>query len=192
LKLVLGLTGPNAAGKGEAADYLRRRGFTVHSLSDIVREEAAAEGFPPEREHLIRIGNRLRAEEGAGVLARRILSRLEERAVVDSIRNPAEVEVLRSIEGFHLLGIRAPMELRFSRSVARSRPGDPVSLEAFESREAEENSSDPGAQQLEAIFRLVDQVIENTGVLDELHHGLDRILDQLELSGPVDPSSSVR
>ena len=55
MNLVLGLTGPNAAGKGELAAYLSEQGFQVHSLSDIVREAAAAEGLPPEREHLIRI-----------------------------------------------------------------------------------------------------------------------------------------
>ena len=35
-----------------------------------VREEAERLGMPPEREHLIRIGNELRASGGAGVLAR--------------------------------------------------------------------------------------------------------------------------
>jgi dephospho-CoA kinase len=36
--LVLGLTGANAAGKGEVASYLRDRGFAVHSLSDVIRD----------------------------------------------------------------------------------------------------------------------------------------------------------
>ena len=42
MALVIGLTGPNAAGKGEVANHLEARGFRLHSLSDIVREEAAA------------------------------------------------------------------------------------------------------------------------------------------------------
>ena len=62
MPLVLGVTGPNAAGKGEVSAYLRALGFAVHSLSDVVREEARARGFPPEREHLIRIGTELRDE----------------------------------------------------------------------------------------------------------------------------------
>ena len=45
--LVLGITGPNAAGKGEVSAHLKTRGFDVHSLSDIVREEAAARNLPP-------------------------------------------------------------------------------------------------------------------------------------------------
>ena len=84
MNLVIGLTGPNAAGKGEVAAHLASLGFKVHSLSDVVREEAARQDLPPERANLIRIGNGLRRQGGAGVLAQRILSRLEDRAVVVS------------------------------------------------------------------------------------------------------------
>src|SRR5438552_1897783 len=65
---VIGLTGPNAAGKGEAAAYLVRRGYAYHSLSDIVREEAAARGLSHSREDLIRVGNDLRIAGGPGAL----------------------------------------------------------------------------------------------------------------------------
>ncbi len=174
--MVLGLTGPNASGKGEVVAYLRDRGFASHSLSDIIREEAAARGLPPEREHLIRIGNLLRREGGAGVLARRVLPRLEGRALVDSIRNPGEVEVLRGLPRFVLLGLMAPLEVRFRRSLARRRGGDPETLEQFAAREEQENSQDPNAQQLQATFALADHVIDNDGDLDELHRRVDRAL----------------
>lgn len=179
MKLVLGLTGSNAAGKGEIAVYLGRKKFTVHSLSDVVREEAAARGLPPEREHLIRIGNELREGGGAGVLAERILSRLGERDVVDSIRNPSEVAVLRRLPRFVLLGVAASMEVRFRRSLRRGRPGDPRTLEEFRQREEQENTRDPNAQQLEATFRLADRVIENDGDLVRLHRAVDRLLLRL-------------
>jgi len=177
--LVLGLTGPNAAGKGEVAAHLRRLGFALHSLSDVVREEAAARGLPPEREHLIRVGNELREAGGAGVLARRILARLGRRDVVDSIRNPAEVEVLRRIEGFVLVGVRAPLALRFRRSTERGRPGDPATLEEFRRREAQENSVDPTAQRLAATFALADRILDNDGGLEELRRGVERLVADL-------------
>jgi dephospho-CoA kinase len=173
---VIGLTGPNAAGKGEAASYLQFLGFTCYSLSDVVREEAAAQGFPPEREHLIRIGTQLRREGGAGVLAERILSRLTGRAVVDSIRNPAEVEVLRTLPRFVLLGVDAPVEVRFQRSLARSRAGDPATLEEFQARETEENTADPNGQQLGATLRMSDVILTNNGELRDLRRKVDRVL----------------
>jgi dephospho-CoA kinase len=174
--MVVGLTGANAAGKGAVADYLRGRGFRVHSLSDIVREEAARRGLEPDREHLIRIGTELRRRGGAGVLAEAILPRLGERDVVDSIRNPAEVATLRVRPDFVLLGVRAPVELRFARAVARRRPGDPESLDDFRARERQENTADPAAQQLEATFALADRILENDADLPALHAALERWL----------------
>lgn len=183
MHLVIGLTGPNASGKGEIAARLGSRGFTLHSLSDVVREEAARRGFPAEREFLIQVGNALRREGGPGVLAARILPRLQDggRAVVDSIRNPAEVRVLReSLPRFVLLGVQAPLDTRYRRSLERARPGDPRTLEEFAAREAQENTADPTTQQLDETFRLADRVLDNTGDLARLAAALDRLLDELD------------
>ena len=178
--MVLGLTGPNAAGKGEVASHLERCGFKLHSLSDIVREEAARQGFPPEREHLIRIGNELRRELGAGALATKILARLGQRDVVDSIRNPAEVAVLRERDDFVLLGVSAQPERRFQRSLERGRPGDPETFGEFQERERQENSTDPGAQQLGATYELADRIVHNDGDLDDLRREVDELLGRLQ------------
>ena len=180
MNLVIGLTGPNASGKGEIARYLASRGFGVHSLSDVVRDAAAQRGLPPEREHLIEIGNALRRAHGPGVLARRIPGRLEDRAVVDSIRNPAEVAVLReALARFVLIGVTAPLDTRFRRSLSRARPGDPTTLQAFAERERQENATDPTSQQLDETFRLADHVIDNAGDLEELKAAVDRWHDRL-------------
>jgi len=176
MRCVVGVTGPNAAGKGEVSAYLRSLGFAVHSLSDIVREEAAARGLPPEREHLIRIGTLLREEGGPGILAARLLPRLGEKDVVDSIRNPAEVDTLRRVPGFVLVGVDAPAEMRFARSRVRARPGDPESFSAFAARELQENSANPAGQQLHATFLLADRVVRNDGDLDALHRSVDAVL----------------
>jgi dephospho-CoA kinase len=183
--LVIGITGPNAAGKGEVSAYLKARGFEVHSLSDIVREEAAARKLPPEREHLIRIGTLLREEGGLGVLAERLVSRLGARDVVDSIRNPAEVEVLQRVPGFVLVGVAAPAELRYARSRSRARPGDPESLAEFVARERQENSANPAGQQLEATMALADHVLQNGGDLDNLHIEIEELLRGLETGAGV-------
>ena len=146
-----------------------------------MREEAARRGLPPEREHLIRIGNLLRAEGGPGVLASRLLPRLGTRDVVDSIRNPVEVEVLRSLPHFVLFGVHAGFENRFRRSFERARPGDPTTLEEFHRRERQENTTDPVAQQLEATFALADHFIGNDGGLEALRQAIDEQLAALSV-----------
>lgn len=180
MKLVLGLTGANAAGKGEVSTYLAAQGFAAHSLSDALRDEAVRRGLGTGREELIRLGNELREQEGPGVLAERILPRLGRRDVVDSIRNPTEVEVLRRLPHFVLVGVRAPQELRFRRARERARPGDPATLDEFRRREQQENTESSTAQQLDATFRLADRVIENRGDLAGLHRAVLVLLEELE------------
>lgn len=178
--LVLGLTGPNASGKGEVARLLRLRGFTCHSLSDIVREEALARGRTTGRDDLIATGNELRRNGGAGILAQKILGRLSGKSLVDSVRNPAEVDVLRTLPHFVLLGVTAPLEVRFRRAAARSGRGDAVgSPEAFAAKEAEENTGDPTAQRLDATFARADRILVNDAGIRELEARLDALLADL-------------
>ena len=113
--MIIGLTGKNGAGKGEVARFLKESGYEYHSLSDILREELAARGQKVTREVLIGIGNELRAAYGAGVLAERTIGKLsaEAHAVVDSIRNPFEVEALRRRKNFSLIAVDADPKIRF-------------------------------------------------------------------------------
>lgn len=141
-----------------------------------MREEAAARGLPPERGHLIEVGNALRRALGPGALAERIVPRLGGRDVVDSIRNPAEVEVLRRVPGFLLVAVRASAETRYARSRARARPGDPATLDAFRQREAQENAVDPAGQQLDRTAALADLEVDNDGDLEALRGAVGRLL----------------
>lgn len=178
--LVLGLTGPNASGKGEVARLLGVRGFAPHSLSDIVREEALNRGLTTGRDDLIATGNDLRRRGGPGVLAERMLPRLGGRDLVDSIRNPAEVEVLRRLRRFVLVGVTAPIEVRYRRALGRVGRGDAVeSLEAFAAKEAEENTAEMTAQRLEATFALADRILLNDGGLEALEGRIDNMLEEL-------------
>jgi hypothetical protein len=118
----------------------------------------------------------LRRDGGAGALARRLLPRLGDRDVVDSIRNPSEVEELRRLPHFVLVGVRASLESRYRRSLRRARPGDPETLEEFRRREQQENSADPEGQRLDATFRLSDRVVDNDAGLPQLRGAIDSIL----------------
>src|SRR5207244_6637622 len=140
--MLIGLTGRNAAGKGEVARYLQKKSFYYHSLSDVIRDEIRSRDLQPTRELLIAVGNELRQRYGANILAERILAKVEDdkHYVIDSIRNPAEVNAFRSAKHFKLIRIDAPPELRFQRILTRQRESDPRTLADFielENREAE-------------------------------------------------------
>ena len=181
---MIGLTGPNASGKGEVAKFLQGLGFSVHSLSDVVRDAATTARLEHTRDNLIATGNRLREEGGPGVLARRILERLDGPSVVDSIRGPGEVEALRTLRGFVLLGIDAPLALRFERSVRRGRAGDGASLEEFARKEARENSTTETGQQLQRTLALADRTLDNDASLEVLHQRVRAALATLGVTLP--------
>lgn len=179
-RFVIGLTGPNGAGKGEVAALLQEGGYSYISLSDMVRQEAASRGLEPIRDNLIRVGREMRRNGGPGVLAERASLQIEPPCVVDSIRNPGEVAVLRSIPGFYLLGITALPEVRLERLRSRARPGDPQTMEDFLEKERIEDSSDEEGQQASATLALADLVVSNDGTLDALAAKVRAALADLE------------
>lgn len=172
---LIGLTGTNAAGKGEAAAYFAGKGYAVFSLSDIIREELRQRGEPVTRDSLIRTGNELRRRFGADVLARRTMAKVRGPAVIDSIRNLAEVEYLRRQEGFLLLAVDAPVEVRFARAALRGRDESAADLEAFKRKEEEERRGGEDGQQLEACMAAADRTIINDGTLEELRRRLEEV-----------------
>ena len=170
--MILGLTGRNASGKGEVARFLQQGGFEYFSCSDELREEMRRRGVVETRESLIEWGTRLRADEGADTLARRVAKRFTPglNQVVDSIRHPAEVNHLRTFAGFFLVRVEAPLEVRFERAKKRARAGDSMDLESFRQAEARELASgDPAAQQLLATFALADFEVVNDGSIEQLY-----------------------
>ncbi len=180
--MLIGITGKNGSGKGEVAKFLTESGYEYYSLSDILRDELISRQKEITRQALIDIGNELRAEHGAGTLAERTLAKLdpEAHAVIDSIRNPFEVEVLRRRKDFHLLSIEADSLVRFDRIKGRGRENDPHTYESFLEIEAKEaQTPDPATQQLNRTAAMADAVVYNNGTLDELRDQVRQVVQAL-------------
>jgi dCMP deaminase len=180
--MIIGLTGKNGSGKTEVSEYLKSRGFSYHSLSDAIREEISKNGREVTRDILIRTGNELRARYGPGILAERISAYLDKdhNYVVDSIRNPYEIEVLKRRKDFTLLALDADPKIRFERSRNRGREAAAQTFEQFAQEEARELSSDnPANQQLLATLSAADVTVTNNGTLEDLHRKLDDLLPPL-------------
>jgi len=179
--MIIGVAGRNGSGKGEVIRFLTERSFYAYSLSDVIREVLAERGVEESRERMIETGRELRAARGPGALAEITVAKLEGDVnyAIDSIRHPAEVEVLRSCgTPFHLLWVEADEALRLERIVARGRPGDPRTLEELRALEGRELASDdPAAQQLLAVRDQADYVISNEGSLEDLAAQLQPVLE---------------
>lgn len=175
---IVAVTGPNAAGKGEVTEHLIGKGFHYFSLSDVVRHELKQQGLPTNRTRMTETGARLRRTFGAGVLATRIQPQLVDRSVIDSIRHPEEVAVLRNVGELLLIGVTAPASVRLERTRQRGRPGDTKELEAFLAEEAAQNSANPEGQRIADCLALADATIVNTGTVHHLHREVDRLLKE--------------
>src|SRR3989338_121628 len=134
--MIIGLTGKNAAGKGELAKHLQSKVFAYFSLSDSLRDEATKRKLDHSRNNLISLGNELRRKFGNGILADRINEKVRGKKsegkinfVIDSIRNPGEVQELRKNERFLLVGVVTDEKVRFQRLLRRGRVGDATTFE---------------------------------------------------------------
>lgn len=173
---LLGLTGTNGSGKGEAGAFFKTHDYSYFSLSDIIRHELTLEGREATRDNLIRKGNQLRKKHGADTLARHVLEQVTGNSVIDSIRNLSEVEYLRTQEGFILLAIDAPVELRYERVKARGRNESASTLEKFIAKEEEEMRQGERGQQLKACMNAADYRVTNEGSLEDFFKKLEKFL----------------
>jgi len=181
--MIIGLTGTYGAGKDTVAAYLEKsRGFTHYSLSDVLRLELEKMGLQPTRENLIRTGTELRQNEGSSVLAKRILTNFKKgnNYIVTSVRHPAEISELKKHEGFFMVNVDAPAEIRFERLTKRARSGDPETLEKLlEMEKLESQTSGPG-QQLGECRKLADYTLLNdVPNLQTLHRRIEEMLSIL-------------
>ncbi len=122
MNYVIGLTGSFGSGCNFlATEFIQPLSYKYFSLSKILRQKYFQEKRKqPNRPELQDYGNQLRKDNGNGYLADLFLSEYRkenpDKCIVDSIRNPGEIEVLRqNLPGFYLMGVFADKDLRWKR-----------------------------------------------------------------------------
>lgn len=173
---LIGLTGTNSSGKGEAAAFFAAHGYSYFSLSDVIRDALSEERREITRDALIQKGNQLREKHGADILARRVMEKIGGKAVIDSIRNLTEIAYLKTQEGFILLAIDAPVEIRYARAKQRGRNESASTLKEFIAKEEEEMGQNEKSQQLDACVRAADYRVTNEGSLEDFYKKLEKFL----------------
>lgn len=187
VRMIIGLTGKNCAGKGEIANFLKTAGLQYYSLSDVLRDEMRKVDLAITRDNLIAFGTKFRSEHGQGALAQVVLTKLdpEKNYIVDSIRHPVEVAVLRRRADFALLCVTADEKIRFERIRKRGRESDPTTYEEFvRCEKAESDGGDPASQQLDSVIALAEYTIANNGAFENLHEVLRETLRTIANTQP--------
>ncbi|RJU83326.1 MAG: hypothetical protein DWB93_03635 [Candidatus Poseidoniales archaeon] len=179
--MLIGLTGRNASGKSTLVEWFSEKGMNSYSCSDSIRAWLREQDKEITRDALIEGGRELRRQGGGGILAEMLIEILDgEDAVIDSIRTPAEVSVLRSRGDFFLIEVKASEEVRWSRLQERARPGDPTEKNIFLEQENEEiKAKDSAGQDLDATAEMSDFQIFNDGSVENLYTKLDDLWEKL-------------
>ena len=181
---IIGVTGYTGVGKTTFIKFLKEiNNYDYHSLSDVIRDELRKQSKEIIRDNLMIMGNSLRKSGGSGVLAKKIVEKINGHAIVDSIKNPEEVVELREAFGkdFVLVNVSADMRTRFERTKQRNREKDPVIWEDFVKLE-QAHSGVEGAhsQRINDCELMADFVISNNAGLDDLKIKTRALFDYLQ------------
>lgn len=177
----LGLVGTNGAGKSTLCSYLKEKGYSVFSLSDVLRERLRKEGIPLTRDSMTDEANKLKEKYGLQYFADQAytlaMENGSEYVVFDSVRNVEEVAFLKE-KGVVFIGVDAAIDIRYNRIVKRQRESDFVDFDTFQRQDKRENTGESTGQNIHAALQLCSTIITNNGSYDELVADINVVLEQ--------------
>jgi dephospho-CoA kinase len=177
-KIIFGVTGEMASGKGIVAKYLNEKhGARTYKYSSLLRELLDTADIDKSRKNLSVLGTKVREMFGryamTDVLIWRVLNSEEKIIVVEGIRHKDEVEAWKRLKNFTLIAVEADAKIRFGRLTIRNENiGD-----AQKSFEDFVKDSEAGTEeQIVETIALADEKISNNGTLEEFLAQIDALI----------------
>ena len=182
---IIGVVGQIASGKGILVNYLTSHlDFKSFSLSSILHNGLKKKGIAKyTRETLQNEGDELRRRYGDDILARKTIEQMKNEKfkmknyVIEGIRNPGEIELLKKNQNFILIGVKAHRELRFKRLLSRSKEWDPKNYEYFlkiDRRDTGINQQKSG-QQVWKCLAYCDYVLTNNKDVKDFEKKVEKL-----------------
>jgi len=182
--IIIGITGTIGAGKGTIVDYLvEHHKFNHFSVRSYLIKEIERRGMLVNRDSMVEVANELRAKHSPSYIVEQLYEEAfltRENCIIESIRTPGEVDLLRTKANFYLFAVDAPAEIRYLRIKSRMSETDHISYEEFiENEKREMTSTDPNKQNISNCIFNADFVIENTGSFNDLQAKIEEILNKI-------------
>jgi dephospho-CoA kinase len=178
---IIAVCGMPASGKGVFAGVLAAHEIPVLSMGDMIRAEVSRRGLEESPGIFGKTASELRAVHGEGVLASRLIPRVDAVSatnpivLIEGLRGVAELDIFRSHwqEKLLIVAIEAAKESRYSRVQARGRTED-GNREDFEIRDAREIGWG-----LDSLINDADIVFDNDAGPETLQESVTAWLESL-------------
>lgn len=179
-KIIIGLVGEIASGKGLAVKYLAEKyGAASCRFSTPLRDVLSRLCLEINRKNMQDISRILREHFGQNLLAKVTANDAQNATsavvVVDGIRRPADIEYLAKLPEFKLVYITADIKIRYERLIKREENTDDKNktFEQFiKDHEAETEILIP------EIGKNANDKIDNNGTEEELYKQIDKIISK--------------
>jgi dephospho-CoA kinase len=181
-KIVIGLTGQIACGKGVIKKYLMENyGASDYRFSTILRDLLKRLHLESTRENLQNISSVMRHNFGEDSLAHAMAEDIKNDTkpflVIDGIRRLSDIKFLRAIPEFKLIRIVANEKLRYERVVSRNEnSGDDQKTFADFLKDQQQEAE----VQIPEVMATADYEIVNEDTLDNLKQEIDKIVADIK------------
>ena len=183
--IIIGITGTLGAGKGTIVDYLiNKKEFVHYSVRGYLIKEIIKLGMEVNRDAMVTVANDLRKRHNPAFIVEELYKEAFEKgqnAIIESIRTPGEIDLLRTKSNFYLLAVDADAHSRYQRIFLRQSETDNISFDTFVANEKREmNNLDPAKQNLSECITRADFVINNSGTVNELYIQIENIFNKIK------------
>ena len=177
-KIILGLSGEIASGKGTAAKYIcESYGGSSHRFSTMLRDVAKRMYLEENRENLQKLSTIFREnffdDILSSVIARDVENDPHEMIAIDGVRRMADITYLQKLSGFKLVYIDADIEKRYERITKRGENSDDGNKTLKEFKKDHEREAE---LQIRDLKNKADFVVDNNGTFEELYRQIDKII----------------
>ncbi len=178
---IIGLTGERVSGKGTIAKHIiKKYKAKYYRFSSILGDLLERLYLPKSRANYIDLVLALRKTFGADILAKVMVKDISKDKnkliIIDGIRYPDELEVLKKIPGFHLVYITADVKRRYERAIKRKEKvgEDKLTLTQFKKIE-----NAPTEKNIPKIGKTAEYVIDTNCEMDESLKRADKIMEKI-------------
>jgi dephospho-CoA kinase len=179
-KVILGLAGEIACGKGTVAKYLvEKYDGSTHRFSTMLRDVAKRMYLPENRDNLQKISTLFRENFSDDIMSKVICHDVKndehQVVAVDGVRRLPDIKYLNEIPNFKLVYIEADIEKKYARIINRKENTDDAEKTFEEFKKDHEREAEVRIRDLKSK---ADFVIDNNGTFEELYAQIDKIISQ--------------